>query len=145
MRILLVDDNSDFRSYVWSGLTRKGIACERASDAASAKSLLDRSGTTPFDLVLLDIRMPGETGWDLLREMRDEGRETPVLLLTGLDAVENRLQSVWLGADDYMTKDFEFDDLLTRIGAVLGRRRPREDRKLLRMSPREPDFARASA
>lgn len=123
MRILVVDDDPDFRSYVLAGLKREGIHCEGACDGPSAKELLDRIGVEPFDLILLDVRMPGQSGWDLLLEMRELGRETPVIFLTGLDAVEERVKGLRLGADDYVPKEFDFQELIARIGAVIRRRR----------------------
>src|SRR5215831_11831847 len=123
MRVLVVDDDPDFRSYVLAGLKRAGIDCEGASDGAMAKQLLDRVGVEPFDLILLDVKMPGQSGWDLLLELRELGRETPVIFLSGLDSVEERVKGLRLGADDYIAKEFDFDELVARIGAVIRRRR----------------------
>src|SRR5262245_61071417 len=123
MRVLVVDDDPDFRSYVLAGLKRAGIDCEGAADGPSAKELLDRVGVEPFDLILLDVKMPGQSGWDLLLEMRELGRETPVVFLSGLDSIPGRVKGLRLGADDYIAKEFEFDELTARIGAVIRRRR----------------------
>jgi two-component system OmpR family response regulator len=123
MRVLVVDDDPDFRSYVLAGLKRAGIDGEGASDGHAAKELLDRVGVEPFDLILLDVKMPGQSGWDLLLEMRELGRETPVIFLSGLDSVEERVKGLRLGADDYVAKEFDFQELVARIGAVIRRRR----------------------
>jgi two-component system OmpR family response regulator len=123
MRVLVVDDDPDFRSYVLAGLKRAGIESEGASDGLMAKELLDRVGVEPFDLILMDVKMPGQSGWDLLLEMRELGRETPVIFLSGLDSVEERVKGLRLGADDYVAKEFDFDELVARIGAVIRRRR----------------------
>ena len=123
MRVLVVDDDPDFRSYVLAGLKRAGIDCEGAADGPAAKELLDRVGVEPFDLILLDVKMPGQSGWDLLLEMRELGRETPVVFLSGMDSVAERVKGLRLGADDYIAKEFDFDELLARIGAVIRRRR----------------------
>jgi len=123
MRVLVVDDDPDFRSYVLAGLKRAGIDCEGAADGPSAKELLDRVGVEPFDLILLDVKMPGQSGWDLLLEMRELGRETPVVFLSGMDSVAERVKGLRLGADDYIAKEFDFDELIARIGAVIRRRR----------------------
>jgi two-component system OmpR family response regulator len=123
MRVLVVDDDPDFRSFVLAGLRRVGIDCEGASDGLMAKELLDRVGVEPFDLILLDVKMPGQSGWDLLLELRELGRETPVIFLSGLDSVEERVKGLRLGADDYVPKEFDFDELVARIGAVIRRRR----------------------
>ncbi|HEV8113813.1 MAG TPA: response regulator transcription factor [Planctomycetota bacterium] len=123
MRVLVVDDDPDFRSFVLAGLRRVGIDSEGASDGLMAKELLDRVGVEPFDLILLDVKMPGQSGWDLLLELRELGRETPVIFLSGLDSVEERVKGLRLGADDYVPKEFDFDELVARIGAVIRRRR----------------------
>jgi two-component system OmpR family response regulator len=108
---------------VLAGLKRAGIDCEGASDGPTAKELLDRVGVEPFDLILLDVKMPGQSGWDLLLEMRELGRETPVVFLSGMDSVAERVKGLRLGADDYIAKEFDFDELIARIGAVIRRRR----------------------
>jgi two-component system OmpR family response regulator len=123
MRVLVVDDDPDFRSFVLASLRRVGIDSEGASDGLMAKELLDRVGVEPFDLILLDVKMPGQSGWDLLLELRELGRETPVIFLSGLDSVEERVKGLRLGADDYVPKEFDFDELVARIGAVIRRRR----------------------
>jgi two-component system OmpR family response regulator len=123
MRILVVDDDQDFRSYVLAGLKRAGIDSEGAQDGPSAKHLLEQVGVEPFDLILLDVKMPGQSGWELLLELREHGRETPVIFLSGLDAVEERVKGLRLGADDYVAKEFDFEELVARIGAVIRRRR----------------------
>jgi two-component system OmpR family response regulator len=123
MHVLVVDDDSDFRSYVLAGLKRAGIDSEGAHDGPSAKELLERVGVEPYDLILLDVKMPGQSGWDLLLEMRELGRETPVIFLSGFDSVADRVKGLRLGADDYIPKEFDFDELIARIGAVIRRRR----------------------
>jgi two-component system OmpR family response regulator len=123
MRVLVVDDDSDFRSYVLAGLKRAGMDCEGAADGPSAKELLERVGVEPFDLILLDVKMPGQSGWDLLLELRELGRETPVIFLSGFDSVAERVKGLRLGADDYIAKEFDFDELVARISAVIRRRR----------------------
>src|SRR5262245_14485523 len=123
MRVLVVDDDPEFRNLLLTGLSRAGLDCEGAPDGPTARQLLDRVGTEPFDLILLDVKMPGQTGWELLLELREHGKETPVIFVSGLDSTEEKVKGLRLGADDYVTKDFEFEELVARIGAVIRRRR----------------------
>src|SRR5688500_18468209 len=74
-----------------------------------------------YDLLVLDLRLPGMTGLEVLRTLRDRGVTTPVLVLTAQDAVESKVQALRIGADDYVTKPFAFEELLARVDA-LGRR-----------------------
>lgn len=123
MRVLIVDDDPEFRGFLTAGLRRAGLDCEGAADGATAKQLLDRVGTEPFDLILLDVRMPGQSGWDLLLDLREHGKETPVIFVSGLDATPEKVKGLRLGADDYLSKDVEVEELVARIGAVIRRRR----------------------
>ncbi len=120
MRILLVDDDPKLRRYVQRGLEEHGLACETAADAAEARTCVARGG--PFDLLLLDVLMPGEDGWRLLEELRAGGDPTPVIFLTAVAGVDDRVRGLRLGADDYVSKPFELRELLARIEAVLRRR-----------------------
>jgi DNA-binding response OmpR family regulator len=121
MRLLLVDDDPKFRSYVSSGLEESGIECATAGDGESALTLL-KSDPRGFDLILLDVMMPAKTGWELLMELREQGREMPVIFVTARDAVEERVKGLRLGADDYVIKPFAFSELLARVEAVIRRR-----------------------
>ncbi|MBI5362937.1 MAG: response regulator transcription factor [Planctomycetes bacterium] len=160
MRCLLVDDDPKFRSYVSSGLEQSGIACQTAEDGAAALQVLDQAGEGAFDLILLDVMMPVKTGWELLHELREHGRETPVIFVTARDTVEERVKGLKLGADDYIIKPFAFEELVARIDAVirrrqsmppleyadlqldLGRRAVRRSGKVIELSPREFDVLR---
>lgn len=122
MRLLLVDDDPKFRSYISNGLRQSGIDCLAAAGGPEAVKLLERSDTPPIDLILLDVMMPGQTGWGLLESLREGGRHTPVIFVTARDAVEERVKGLRLGADDYIIKPFAFDELLARIDAVVRRR-----------------------
>ncbi len=122
MRLLVVDDDPKLRSYVCSGLEQSGITCESAADGQTALDLL-KNDTKGFDLILLDIMMPAKSGWELLADMREQGRETPVIFVTARDSVEERIKGLKLGADDYVIKPFAFTELLARVEVVLRRRR----------------------
>jgi len=122
-RILIVDDDPKLRSYVAKGLAAQGLESLVAADAAEALRLLEQPpGPTP-DLALLDVMMGEVSGWDLLEQMRARGHDMPVLFVTAKHAVDDRVRGLRLGADDYILKPFEFEELLARIEAVLRRRR----------------------
>jgi DNA-binding response OmpR family regulator len=76
-----------------------------------------------FDLVLLDVMLPARSGWELLEDIREQGHETPVIFVSALDAVEERVRGLRMGADDYVVKPFAFDELVARIETVIRRRK----------------------
>ena len=121
MKVLVVDDDPKFRSYVSAGLHQSGLECETAPDGRTALEMLD-AARDPVGLILLDVMMPVQNGWELLHDLRAKGRETPVIFVTARDAVEERVKGLRLGADDYIIKQFAFDELLARIDAVVRRR-----------------------
>jgi DNA-binding response OmpR family regulator len=125
-RALLVDDDPKLRDYVSAGLAASGIACDTAADGEQALAAL--AGTPPgaFDVLLLDIMLPDRSGWDVLRELRGRGDDTPVIFVTARDAVEERVRGLQLGADDYVIKPFALTELLARIEAVTRRRKQSE-------------------
>jgi two-component system copper resistance phosphate regulon response regulator CusR len=122
MRILIVDDDPKLRSYVCAGLQQAGIEGVPAPDGESALRVLQED-TRGFDLILLDVMMPALSGWELLHDLRERGRETPVIFVTARDSVEERVRGLRLGADDYVIKPFAFQELLARIEVVLRRRK----------------------
>lgn len=122
-RVLIVDDDPKFRSYVAQGLETHGIEGLAAADAAGALALLEGRREQPPDLALLDVMMPGSSGWELLERLRAAGHELPVIFVTAKHAVDDRVRGLRLGADDYILKPFEFEELIARIEAVLRRRR----------------------
>jgi two-component system copper resistance phosphate regulon response regulator CusR len=118
---LIVDDDAKFRGYIGRGLQESGLDCSSAGDTDEALELLCRGH---FDVILLDVMMPGRSGWEFLQDLRRRDQQTPVIFLTARHAVEERVKGLRLGADDYIIKPFEFSELLARIEVVL-RRRPR--------------------
>ncbi len=123
MHALVVDDDPKFRSYISSGLEQSGIRTRTAADGAKHSRCSRAPAEAPFDVILLDVMMPQKSGWELLHDMRELGRETPVIFVTARDSVEERVKGLKLGADDYIIKPFAFEELLARIDAVLRRRR----------------------
>lgn len=122
MRLLVVDDDTKLRTYVVEGLHERDIHCEEAADGDEALSKL-RESPTGYDLILLDVMLPAHSGWELLEEIRQQGHETPVIFVSALDAVEERVKGLRMGADDYVVKPFAFDELVARIETVIRRRK----------------------
>ena len=117
-RILFVEDERHVASFVRQGLEEEGYAVEWAATAREGRR---RALTEPFDLVLLDVRLPDGSGVEVCREVRQHDPALPVLMLTALDAVEDRVAGLRAGADDYLAKPFAFDELLARVEALLRR------------------------
>ena len=124
MKVLAVDDDPKFRSFICRGLEESGIACRTAGDPTEALVVLSEPDAPGFDLILLDVMMPERTGWELLEELRSRNIDTPVIFLTARHTVEDRVKGLRLGADDYIIKPFEFSELLARIDAVMRRNVP---------------------
>ena len=120
MRVLLVEDESRIAEFVARGLSEQGYAVDVASDGDEA---LDWTDVAEFDLIVLDVMFPGMNGVEVCRTLRARGLQTPVLMLTARDAVEDRVRGLDSGADDYLVKPFSFAELLARLRA-LGRRQP---------------------
>jgi two-component system OmpR family response regulator len=122
MRCLVVDDDPKLREYVQAGLSESGYEVETAGDGDAALALLAQTQRN-FDVILLDVMLPVQTGWELLEQIREIGRETPVIFVTARDTVEERVKGLRLGADDYVIKPFAFSELLARIEVVVRRRK----------------------
>jgi len=118
MRILLVEDSPRLAQSVQAGLRKLGHAVDVVYEGIKG---LSYARLNPYDLLILDIMLPGLDGLSILRELRSEGRDTHVLLLTAKDTVEDRVDGLQTGADDYLVKPFAFDELAARVDA-LGRR-----------------------
>lgn len=117
MRILVVEDESKLADYVSRGLSEAGYTVDIARDGIEGRYL----GTAgDYQLVILDIMLPGVDGFGVLAALREK-RQTPVLMLTARDRVEDRVQGLEAGADDYLVKPFAFSELLARVGALLRR------------------------
>ncbi|HEY3282785.1 MAG TPA: response regulator transcription factor [Armatimonadota bacterium] len=119
MRLLVVEDESKLRQTLSQGLREAGYAVDAVGSGEEALSM---AATAPYDLVLLDVLLPGKDGFAVCRELRTRGVTAPVLMLTALDAVEDRVKGLDLGADDYLPKPFALSELLARIRALLRRR-----------------------
>ena len=117
-RIFLIEDEPGIVLTLTDRLTREGYAVDSAADGESG---LERASKEPFDLVLLDLMLPRMSGFDVCRELRKRGIETPVIMLTARGQIIDKVVGLKLGADDYVTKPFEMAELLARVEAHLRR------------------------
>jgi len=120
MRILVVEDDRKVARFVRQGLCEEGHAVEIAKDGPEA---LDFVFTDPaYDLIVLDVMLPGQDGFGVLKALRSRKLAVPVLMLTARDSVADKVAGLDLGADDYLTKPFAFEEFLARVRALLRRR-----------------------
>ncbi|WP_312388213.1 heavy metal response regulator transcription factor [Pseudomonas sp.] len=118
MKLLIVEDQVKTGQYLQQGLTEAGFACELSADGETGLHL---ALTGDHALLILDVMLPGRSGWQILQAVRQAGLATPVLFLTARDAVEDRVHGLELGADDYLVKPFAFSKLLARVRSLLRR------------------------
>jgi len=116
--LLLIEDDKRVAAFLERGLAVEGYVVELAADGRSGLAL---ARSEPFDLIILDGMLPGLSGRDVLAQMRSGGVRTPVLMLTAMDATLDKIEGLRAGADDYLTKPFDFDELLARLEALLRR------------------------
>jgi two-component system OmpR family response regulator len=130
-RILLVEDDGETASYLQRGLGEEGHVVEHARDGRDG---LFRASDSSFDLVILDRMLPGLDGLGVLRALRAAGIATPVLILSALGSVSDRIEGLDGGSDDYLVKPFSFGELLARVNALLRRRDQRAPSEGLRIT-----------
>jgi two-component system, OmpR family, copper resistance phosphate regulon response regulator CusR len=118
MRLLVVEDENKLAQYLHKGLSENGHVVDVASDGIEGRRLATGG---EYDLVLLDLMLPGVDGFGVLAALRAQARYTPVLMLTARDKVQDRVRGLEEGADDYLVKPFAFAELLARVGALLRR------------------------
>lgn len=126
MNILVIEDEKKIASLMKAGLKEQGMNVDLCRDGDSG---LERALTFPYDVLVLDIMLPGRDGLSILRQLREAGKDVPVILVTARSALPERLEGLNLGADDYLTKPFYIEELIARIHAL--RRRVGEDRSSL--------------
>lgn len=118
MRILIVDDDRRLVGIIRRGMLEEGYAADVAYDGEEGEYLAE---VNPYDLIILDIMMPRKDGVQVCQNLRARGINTPILMLTAKDAVEDRVRGLDAGADDYLVKPFAFNELAARIRALLRR------------------------
>lgn len=121
MRILLVEDDQGIASFVVKGLKEAGYSVDHASSAEDAYPLFLQ---TEYDAGILDIMLPGLDGLSLLENIRAKGIDTPIIILSAKREVDDRIQGLQKGGDDYVTKPFSFAELLARIQVIMRRKSP---------------------
>lgn len=115
MRILVVEDEADLNRILVKTLTKAGYSADGCLDGDEVQDYLLGA---EYDAILMDVMLPGTDGFTLVRQMREQGVDTPILFLTARDSVADRVVGLDLGADDYLVKPFDFDELLARIRAM---------------------------
>lgn len=118
MRILLVEDEKNVAAFIKKGLEEEYYAVDVAEDGAEGFVI---ATSNDYDLIVLDIMLPGINGIELCRKLREKGIKTPILMLTAIDSVNSKVEGFESGADDYLTKPFAFSELLARLKALLRR------------------------
>ena len=143
MKILIVEDEPKTAAYLKKGLEENGYVADVAGDGETGAYMARQGG---YELVILDVMLPGQDGWSVLRDLRQRRNPVPVLFLTARDGVPDRVRGLELGADDYLIKPFAFSELLARLRTVLrrGNGGPRQD-TVLRVADLEIDAERHKA
>ena len=118
MRILVVEDQAQIASFVQKGLEEQGMVVDLCHDGDEGYSL---ATTVPYDAIVLDIMLPGRDGLSILRNLREQKNNVPVLLLTARDSLNERVEGLNLGADDYLTKPFYVEELTARLHTIVRR------------------------
>jgi two-component system copper resistance phosphate regulon response regulator CusR len=127
MRILVVEDERKVANFIKNGLEEERYIVEIANDGITG---LEMAMNNQFDAILLDVMLPGKDGFAILKELRDAGVATPIMMLTARGGTEDRVQGLDLGADDYMPKPFNFVELAARLRSILRRSTPEKSTKL---------------
>jgi DNA-binding response OmpR family regulator len=138
MRILVVEDHPTLARSIAGGLRDEGYAVDLTFDGEEGLHMAQKN---PYDAIVLDMMLPKKDGWAILSTLRESGAKTPVICLTAQDAVDDRVKGLNLGADDYLTKPFAFEELVARVRAMI-RRGHDKPSSVLTVGDLEIDLAR---
>ncbi|MDO3625629.1 response regulator transcription factor [Mucilaginibacter sp. BT774] len=127
-RICLIEDEQKVAAFITKGLEEQGYSVKTAGDGASANKLLQQE---QFDLLIMDVMLPDTNGIDLCRSVRQKDTNTPILMLTALNQVHDKVSGLKAGADDYLVKPFHFSELLARMEALMRRNKSAEENHVL--------------
>ena len=141
MKILVIEDEKKSALYLEKGLRESGYDVDVADQGETGLKL---SLEGEYDLIVLDVMLPGRDGWSIMSELRKAGKQTPVLFLTARDGVEDRVKGLELGADDYLVKPFAFSELQARVKTIL-RRTPQRQPEIIKVGDLELDLFRQRA
>jgi two-component system copper resistance phosphate regulon response regulator CusR len=141
MKILVIEDEPKAATYLRKGLRESGFVVDVIERGDTG---LQSAMSGDYDLIVLDIMLPGCDGWSVLAALRAANRQTPVLFLTARDTVDDRVKGLELGADDYLVKPFAFSEFLARVRSIL-RRGPQRNPDVLKVADLEIDLARQRA
>ena len=139
MKLLVAEDEPKTGTYLQQGLTEAGFTVDRVLNGTDAAQ---HALNAAYDLLILDVMMPGLDGWQVLQKVRAAGNEVPVLFLTARDGVQDRVKGLELGADDYLIKPFAFSELLARIRTLLRRGNHAPNQTILKLHDLEMDLLR---
>ena len=142
MKVLIVEDELKTGDYLRQGLAEAGFVADLARNGTDGLHL---ALTGDYDLLVLDVMLPGLNGWQLLQTLRRGGHALPVLFLTARDQVEDRVKGLELGADDYLVKPFAFSEFLARVRTLLRRGKGNIEPEVLRIADLELDLMRRRA
>jgi two-component system OmpR family response regulator len=139
MRILIVEDDTEIAAYVAKGLSESGYSPDYVTSAEEAMPALE---AVSYDAIIIDLMLPGIDGEDFINSMRKKAHSMPVLVLSAKQSVEDRVHSLRIGADDYMTKPFSFSELSARMEALIRRAHGVEQSQVLQLADLELDKER---
>jgi len=131
MKIIIIEDNRDLVQVLAEGLGESGFIVDSAYDGEEG---LDKVVKNEYECIILDIMLPKMDGYELIEKIRESGKDTPILVLTAKDSIEDRVKGLEAGADDYLVKPFDFRELLARINALI-RRHAEHKRPILQCGP----------
>lgn len=124
MKILLVEDDAKIAAFIIKGLKSQGFSADHVEDGVSG---VDLASVTPYDIIITDLMLPKKSGLSLIKDLREQKLDTPIIILSAKDTVEDRVKGLEYGADDYLTKPFAFSELLARLYALVRRSMTKAD------------------